>query len=130
MPQNAVGAGLMGAAGGAAMADQMMIATGNAPIFDSVTLQGSMNKEDYSDLCSYLINKTSAISFLSCQVDFKKIQFAENLDKLRAIQVRGDSELMRMSNLLDRVWGLKRLDYIGVSSFDQLLRYEYKQRLP
>ena len=120
----------MGAAGGAAMADQMMIATGNAPIFDSVTLQGSMNKEDYSDLCSYLINKTSAISFLSCQVDFKKIQFAENLDKLRAIQVRGDSELMRMSNLLDRVWGLKRLDYIGVSSFDQLLRYEYKQRLP
>ena len=130
MPQNAVGAGLMGAAGGSAMADQMMIATGNAPIFDSVTLQGSMNKEDYSDLCSYLINKTSAISFLSCQVDFKKIQFAENLDKLRAIQVRGDSELMRMSNLLDRVWGLKRLDYIGVSSFDQLLRYEYKQRLP
>ena len=44
-----------------------------------------MNKEDYSDLCSYLINKTATISFLSCQVDFKKIAFQENLDKLRAI---------------------------------------------
>ena len=89
-----------------------------------------MNKEDYTDLCSYLINKTAAISFLSCQIDFRKITFQENLDKLRAIQVRGDSELMRVSNLLDKVWGLKRLEYIGVSIFDQLMRYNYKQRLP
>ena len=89
-----------------------------APLFDSVSLQGSISKEDYSDLCSYLINKTAAISFLSCQVDFKKIQFQENLDKLRAIQVRGDSELMKIDNLLDKVWGLKRFDYIGVSILD------------
>lgn len=33
-----------------------------------------MTKEDYSDLCSYLINKTTAISFLSCLVDFSKIE--------------------------------------------------------
>jgi len=89
-----------------------------------------MTKEDYSDLCSYLINKTAAISFLSCTVDFTKIQIQENLDKLQAIQVRGDSELMKIENLLDKVWGLKRLDYIGVSMFDQLMRYNFKQKLP
>ena len=44
--------------------------------------------------------------------------------------MRGDSELMRVSNLLDKVWGLKRFEYIGVSIFDQLMRYNYKQRLP
>lgn len=104
-----------------------MVPSGNyAPLFDSVSLQGSINKEDYTDLCSYLINKTAAISFLSCQIDFRKITFQENLDKLRAIQVRGDSELMRVSNLLDKVWGLKRFEYIGVSIFDQLMRYNYK----
>ena len=43
-------------------------------LFDSISLQGSMTKEDYSDLCSYLINKTTAISFLSCLVDFSKIE--------------------------------------------------------
>ena len=101
-----------------------------APLFDSVALQGSFNKEDYSDLCALLINKTSAISFLSCQIDFKKFSIAENLDKLRAIQVRGDSELIKVGNLLDKVWGLKRFEFIGVSAFDQLLKYNYKQRLP
>lgn len=101
-----------------------------APQFDSITLQGSVTKEDYSDLCFFLINRTSAISFLSCQIDFKKITFQENLDKLRAIQVRGDSELMKVSNLLDKAWGLKRFDYIGVSIIDQLMRYNYKQQLP
>ncbi len=110
---------------------QNLVPTANyAPLFDSVTLQGSVTKEDYSDLCSFLINKTSAISFLSCQIDFKKITIQENLDKLRAIQVRGDSELMKVSNLLDKVWGLKRFDYIGVSIIDQLMRYNYKQQLP
>ena len=44
--------------------------------------------------------------------------------------MRGDSELMRVSNLLDKVWGLKRFEYVGVSIFDQLMRYNYKQRLP
>jgi len=77
-----------------------------------------MSKEDYTDLCSYLINKTAAISFLSCQVDFKKIQFQENLDKLNAIQIRGDSEILRLGSLLDKCWALKRLEYIGVSIID------------
>ena len=105
----------------------MVPSTNYTPLFDSVSLQGSVTKEDYSDLCSFLINRTAAISLLSCQVDFKKITFAENLDKLRAIQVRGDSELMKVGNLLDKAWGLKRLDYIGVSIIDQLMRYNYKQ---
>ena len=115
--------------GGGGVADSLSNLTPTSnyqPMFDSVSLQGSMNKEDYSDLCSYLINKTATISFLSCLVDFKKIAFQENLDKLRAIQIRGDSELMRVSNLLDKVWGLKRFEYIGVSIFDQLLRFNYK----
>jgi len=55
------------------------------PLFDSVTLQGCCTKEDYTELCSFLINKTAAISFLSCQVDFRKITLPENLDKLEAI---------------------------------------------
>lgn len=57
----------------------------NITLFDSVTIQGSMNKEDYSDLCQFLVNKTAAISLLSCQVDFKKIQFEESLDKVKAL---------------------------------------------
>jgi hypothetical protein len=89
-----------------------------------------MTKEDYSELTSFFINKTTAISFLSCTVDFSKIQIPENLEKLRAIQVRGDSELIKVDNLLDKVWGLKRLDYIGVSLLDQLMKYNFKQKLP
>lgn len=100
------------------------------PTFDSVCLQGSICKEDYSDLCSFLIDKTVTISFLSCLADFKKIAFQENLDKLRAIQIRGDSEIYHIANLLDKTWGLKRLEYIGVSIFDQLLKFNYKQKLP
>lgn len=65
-----------------------------------------------------MVNKTSAISFLSCSIDFKKITFQENLDKIRAIQARGDSELMSISNLFDKVWGLKRFEYMGISTFD------------
>ena len=84
-----------------------------------------MSKEDYSDLCSYLINKTSALSILSCQIDFKKITIQENLDKLKAIQIRGDSELLKVSNLFDRVCNLGILEYIGVTSFDQFLRYPF-----
>jgi len=87
-------------------------------LFDTVSLQGSISKEDYTDLCSYLINKTAAISFLSCQIDFKKISFQENLDKLRAIQIRGDSEILKIGNLLDKCWALKRFEYIGVSIID------------
>ena len=89
-----------------------------------------MTKEDNSDLTSFFINKTTAISFLSCTVDFSKIQIQDNLEKLRAIQVRGDSELMKVDNLLDNVWGLKRFDYIGVSLLDQLMKYDFKQKLP
>ena len=37
---------------------------------------------------------------------------------------------MKVSNLLDKVLGLKRFDYIGVSIIDQLMRYNYKQQLP
>ena len=106
-----------------------MPASRDGVLFDSVTMQGTMNKEDYSDLCSFLINKTTAISFLSCQIDFKKIAFQENLDKLRAIQIRGDAEILKVSNLLDKCWNLKRLEYIGVSIIDQLMRYNFKQQL-
>lgn len=44
--------------------------------------------------------------------------------------MRGDSELYQISSLFDKVCGLKRLDYIGVCTFDQLCRYNFKQRLP
>ena len=37
---------------------------------------------------------------------------------------------MKISNLLDNVWGLKRFEYIGVCIFDQLMRFNYKQKLP
>lgn len=77
-----------------------------------------MNKEDYSDLCSQLINKAATINFLSCSIDFSKIAFQENLDKLRGIQIWGDSEFVRISNLLDKALGLKRFEYIGVNAFN------------
>jgi hypothetical protein len=54
-------------------------------VFDSVSIQGSHNKEDYSELCQFLLSKTAAISFLSCQIDFKKVSIPETLDKLRAL---------------------------------------------
>lgn len=95
-----------------------------------------MNKEDYSDLCAQLINKTSAISFLSCQIDFNKIisqqtpnGTAEPFEKLRAVQIRGDSELANIASFLDRAISLIRFDYIGVSIFDQLLRYNFNQQM-
>ena len=89
-----------------------------------------MNKEDYTDLCAFLINKAAAISFLSCSVDFRKINITENLDKIRSVQIRGDSELQKISNFLDKIWGLKRLEYIGINTFDQLAKYSYKSKLP
>ena len=89
-----------------------------------------MNKEDYTDLCAFLINKAAAISFLSCSVDFRKINITENLDKIRSVQIRGDSELQKVSNFLDKIWGLKRLEYIGINSFDQLHKYAYRSKLP
>jgi len=109
-----------------------VVATSNSGlVFETVALQGSLGKEDYSDLCSQLINKSKAISFLSCLVDFKKMTFQEGgLDKIGAIQVRGDSELLKLGNLLDQARNLQRLEYLGISSFDQLLRYNFKERLP
>ena len=71
-----MGVSLVGSTAGVCDSLSNIVPTGNySPLFDSVSLQGSMNKEDYSDLCSYLINKTATISFLSCSVDFKKIAF-------------------------------------------------------
>lgn len=35
-----------------------------------------------------------------------------------------------MGNMLDQVRNLSRLEYLGVSSFDQLLRYNFIERLP
>ena len=77
-----IGTGLVSSALGGSVADSLSsnqltptTTSSYQPMFDSVSLQGSMNKEDYSDLCSYLINKTATISFLSCLVDFKKIAF-------------------------------------------------------
>ena len=89
-----------------------------------------MNKEDYTDLCAFLISKAAAISFLSCSVDFRKINITENLDKIRSVQIRGDSELQKVGNFFDKIWGLKRLEYIGINTFEQLAKYTYKSKLP
>ena len=43
--------------------------------------------------------------------------------------MRGDSELANVASFLDRASSLIRFDYIGVSIFDQLLRYDFTQRL-
>ena len=87
-------------------------------IFDAISLQGTMHKEDYSDLCSQLIDKVASISFLSCQVDFNRTLLPESLDKLTVMQARGDTELLNLSNLLNRAISLKRFDYVGITSFN------------
>jgi hypothetical protein len=42
------------------------IETTHLATFETVTLQGSMDKEDLTELCALLLTKTSNISFLSC----------------------------------------------------------------
>lgn len=88
-----------------------------------------MEKEDYTELCSMLLTKTAAISFLSCQVDFKRINITENLEQIRSLQIRGDSEILKLSSLLDASPNLVRLEYQGVSSFDQLSKYSLNEKL-
>ena len=70
-----------------------------------------MEKEDLTELCSLLLVKTKAISFLSCQVDFRRINITEQLEMLKSVQIRGDSELLKISNLFDACPNLKRLEY-------------------
>lgn len=54
-------------------------------VFETITLQGTMEKEDLTELCSMLLTKTQAISFLSCQVDFKRINISENLEAIKSL---------------------------------------------
>jgi len=42
------------------------IETNHMATFETVTLQGTMDKEDLTELCALLLTKTSNISFLSC----------------------------------------------------------------
>ena len=72
-----------------------------SPTFETVTLQGTMEKEDLTELCSILLAKTTAISFLSCQIDFKRINITESLEMIRSIQIRGDSEILKIASFLD-----------------------------
>jgi len=106
-----------------------MVKQNHIPTFDSVTLQGTTDKEDLTELCSLLLTKTAGISFLSCQIDFKRITIAENLDRIRAVQIRGDAEIIKLSNFLDKSWGIRRLDYSGINTFDQICKFNYTQRL-
>jgi hypothetical protein len=97
--------------------------------FETVTLQGTMEKEDLTELCSILLAKTTAISFLSCQVDFKRINITESLDMIRSIQIRGDSEVLKIGSLLDNCPNLKRLEYCGINIFDQISKYNFTDTL-
>lgn len=35
-----------------------------------------------------------------------------------------------MGNFFDKIWGLKRLEYIGINTFEQLSKYSYQSKLP
>lgn len=88
-----------------------------------------MEKEDLTELCSILLAKTTAISFLSCQVDFKRINITECLEVIRSIQIRGDAEILKIGNLLDNCPNLKRLEYCGINIFDQISKYNFNEKL-
>lgn len=42
----------------------------------------------------------------------------EPFEKLKAVKIRGDSELANIAAFLDRATSMIRFDYIGVSIFD------------
>lgn len=46
---------------------------------------------------------------------------------MKSVQIRGDSELLKISNLFDACPNLKRLEYQGVNTFDQLSKYDYSK---
>jgi hypothetical protein len=87
-----------------------------------------MEKEDLTELCSILLAKTTAISFLSCMIDFKRIKITESLEMIRSIQIKGDSEILSMSTLLDQCPNLKRFEYCGIYIFDQLTKLQFVDR--
>jgi hypothetical protein len=98
-------------------------------IFETITLQGSLEKEDLTEMCSMFLTKTQAIAFLSCQIDFKRINITENLEAIQSIRIKGDSEILRLQALLDACPNIRRLEYCGISTFDQISKYSLADKL-
>jgi len=65
-------------------------------------------------VCLALIRKTISISFCSCSISFTEESFDRNLDRLREFKVKGDSEVFNLTALLDKSWGVKRIELRGL----------------
>lgn len=77
------------------------------------------------------MDKTVAMNFDSCQVDFNRIVISQGLDSIRSLSICGNSDLVNIASLLDKCWGLRTLTVKqGLVIMEQLIRFEAKMKLP
>ena len=77
------------------------------------------------------VDKTVAMNFDSCQVDFNRIVISQGLDSIRSLSICGNSDLVNIASLLDKCWGLRALVVKqGLVIMEQLIRFEAKMKLP
>ena len=55
-----------------------------------------MVKEDLTEVVFLFVDKTVAMNFDSCQVDFNRIVISQGLDSIRSLSIQGNSDLVNV----------------------------------
>ena len=71
-----------------------------------------------------------SLNLYSVRLYFQHARFTKKLNHLKEIKIRGDTEVHGLEALLDRAWGLKRLESRGLQPLPQVCAFNYQLKMP